>query len=189
MSVFNRVVVVVIGLVILAMAVITLLVAAGISTPDVLPYGWFETQLQKVADATGAGVIGIIAVAVVIALAMIAMLFLEFVPPRSPGPLLISSTEEGIVTIDADSICVLAEATATNIHSVHQVKCSIREKTGGLLISCRPLVVLGTSIPEVGVELQSKIKEAVEQLTGLAVAEVDIKVKYKPVEARRLAVR
>lgn len=189
MSVFNRIVVVIIGLVILALAVITLLVAAGMSIPDALPYEWFEPQLQRVADATGASAIGIIAVAVVIALGMIAMLFFEFVPLRSPGPLLISSTEDGIITMDAESICVLAEATAANIHSVHHVKCHVREKTGVLLISCRPLVVLGTSIPEVGVELQSKIKEAVEQLTGLAVAQVDIKIKYKPVEARRLAVR
>ena len=189
MSVFNRVVVVIIGVVVLALAVTTLLVAAGMSTPEVLPYGWFESQLQKVADATGASVIGIIAVSVVIALGMIAMLFFEFVPLRTPGPLLISSTEEGSITIDAESICILAESIAATIHSVHQVKCRIREGAGGLLISCRVLVALATNIPEVGIELQIKIKEAVEQFTGLAVAQVDMQVKYKPVEARRLAVR
>lgn len=53
MSVFNRVVVVVIAVVILAGAVITLFVATGVSTPNLLPYGWFESQLQRVADAIG----------------------------------------------------------------------------------------------------------------------------------------
>lgn len=187
MTTFNRVIVVIVALLILAGAVIIWLVAAGASTPDIFPF--FETQLQAVADATGSTAVTIIVISILVALAMLAILIGEFNFLREPRPLLVSSTEEGSVTIDPNSICVLAEATATNIHSVHQVKCSIRERTGGLLISCRPLVVLGTSIPEVGVELQSKIKEAVEQLTGLAVAEVDIEVKYKPVEARRLAVR
>jgi uncharacterized alkaline shock family protein YloU len=110
-------------------------------------------------------------------------------PLREPHPLLVSSTEEGSVTIDLNSICILAEKTASLIHNVQHVKCNTKETSGGLIISCRPSVLLSTNLVEVGTELQSSIKESVEELTGLSVAHVDIKIKYQPVDARRLAVR
>lgn len=187
--VFNRVVVVVAAAVILAGAVVTLLVAAGVCTPDILPHAWFESQLQRVAEATGASVAGIIAVSVIVALVMLTILFFELVPLRKPVSLLISSSEDGVTTIDADSLCVLAEKTVITIHSVHEVDCHLRESMAGLLFFCRVSVTLGTNILEVDPEMRSKIKEAVEELTGLTVAQVNIKLKYKPVDARRLAVR
>jgi len=189
MSVFNRVVVVVIAVVILGGAVITLLVATGVSTPDLLPYGWFESQLRGVADATGGSLAAVIAVSIVIALGMIVLLFSEFIPSGKPASLLISSTENGVITIDVGSVCVLAEHIAASARGVHRVKCLVKENEGALLISCRASLALGTKIPEVGAELRSKIKEVVEELTGLPVARVDISTKYEPREAKRLAVR
>jgi hypothetical protein len=186
-TIFNRVVVLVVALLILVGAVITSLVAAGASTPDILPF--FEAQLQSVADVTGGTAVSIIVISILVALAMLAILIMEFNFLREPRPLLVSSTEEGIVTIDLNSICVLAEKTASLVHNVQHVKCYTKETSGGLLISCRPLVLLGTNVVEVGAELQSSIKESIEELTGLSVANVDIKIKYQPVEARRLAVR
>ncbi len=187
-SIFNRVVVLIAALVILAGAVITTLVAVGISAPDVVPYGWFQTQLQRVAAATGAGVVGIIAVSIVIALGMIAVLLLESMPLRGPSPLLISSTEVGVTTIDVDSVRTLVENAGATIHGVHDVDSTVKKCVEGLLISCRALVALGINVPEVGAELQSKIKEIVEKLTGLPVVRVDIKIRYRSKEARRLTV-
>ena len=186
-TIFNRVAVVIVALLILAGAVITSLVASGASTPDILPY--FEAQLQVVADATGGTTVSIIVISILVALAMLAILIVELDPLREPRPLLVSSTEEGVITIDLNSICVLAEKTASLIHNVQHVKCYTKETSGGLLISCRSSVLLGTNLVEVGTELQSSIKETVEQLTGLSVANVDIKIKYQPVDARHLAVR
>lgn len=188
-SVFNRVVVVIIALLILAGAVVTLLVATGVSPANILPYGWFESQLQGVADATGGTKAAIIALSIVIAVAMIGILSLEFTPSRKPAALLISSSEEGVLTVSVESICVLAEKTATTIHNVHSVKCGLREKAGTLFVFCRPSVVLGTNLPEVGAELRSKIKEAIEELTELSVAQVNVKIKYESSKAKRMAVR
>jgi len=186
-TIFNRVVVVVIALLILAGSVLTSLVASGAITADILLY--FEAQLQAVAEATGSTAIIIIVISVLVALAMLVILIIEFNTLREPRPLLVSSTEDGSVTIDLNSICVLAEKTASLIHNVQHVKCYTKETSGGLIISCRPSVLLGTNLVEVGTELQSSIKESVEELTGLSVAHVNIKIKYQPVEARRLAVR
>lgn len=188
MSAFNRVVVVIVALVILAGAIITLLVTTGAATPDVLPYGWFESTLEKAADASGGDAAAVIVVSVIIALGMITLLSFEFIPLRKRVPLLVSSTEEGITTIDQESVRVLAEKTAATGRNVRNAECSIRAKTQGLAISCRASVALGSNIPEVSAELKSKIKEAVERSTGLPVAEVDVKAKYETVEAKRLAV-
>ena len=189
MSVVNRVIVVIIALVVFAGAVINLLVATDVYGADVLPYGWFESQLESTADSSGGTAAAHIAISVLITLGMVVLLAFEFVTPRRPLLLLISSTEEGIATIERESVCELAEKTASTIRAVSDIKCSVRRKAAGLAISCCPVLTLGSNIPEVSAELQNKIKEAVEQLTGLPVAEVDIKAKYERAEARRLAVR
>jgi uncharacterized alkaline shock family protein YloU len=189
MSIPNRVIVVIIALVVLAGAVITCLVASHVSMPDILPYGWFESQLQRVADASGGTIAGIIAISVAIALGMIVILLFEFIPLSKPATLLISSTEKGITTIDVDSVCILAEHTGATIRDVRDVKSKIRESAAGLLISCRTSVALGSNLLELEAESRSRISETVEQLTGLPVAQVDIKIKYESRKAKQLAVR
>jgi len=188
-SVFNRVVVVVISVVILVGAVVTLLVSTGVSNPDILPFGWFESQLTGAAEATGGGAATTIIVSGIIALGLLILLIFEFVPLQKTVPLLISSNEYGIVTIDKESVCLLAEKTSASFQNVRSAKCNLVESTEGLVIACRPSVALITNVPELSVEVQAKIKEIVEQLTGLAVARVNIKAKYETGEARRLAVR
>ena len=189
MSIFNRVVVIIVGVVILIGALITLLVASGASAPDILPYGWFQPQLQNIASATGISVAGIIALSIAIASGMIIMLLFELKPPRRADTLLVSSTEKGIATIDKDSVCLLAEKTAINIHSVHDIRCNLKEGTEGLVFSCQAQLVLGSNLVDVGAESQSKIKETVELLTSFSVAQVDINFKYESAGAKRLAVR
>lgn len=187
MTVFNRVVVVVVALVLLAGAVITLLVATEATDPD--GYGWFDFILEKAADITGAGLVSTIVVAVVVALGSLAVLFFELALSRQPVPLLISSSEEGVTTINQDSVCVLAEKTAATVHNVRDVHCSVGEKAGGLAISCQAIVSLASNVPEICAELQGKVKEEVEKLTGLPVAQIDVKTKYESADAKRLTVR
>ena len=184
MTAFNRIVVMVVALVLLAGSIITLLVATEATSPD--SYGWFDFILQKAADTSGGELAAVIAVAVVIALIAMAVLLIEIALPRQPAPLLISSSDEGITTINQDSVCILAEKTAAAVQNVRDVSCSISEKAGGLVISCQARVSLASNVPELCAELQSKIKEAVEMLTGLPVAQVDVKTKYESADARRL---
>jgi len=72
------------------------------------------------------------------------------------------ATEKGIATIDKDSVCLLAEKTAINIHSVHDIRCNLKEGTEGLVFSCQAQLLLGSNLVDVGAESQSKIKETVE---------------------------
>lgn len=187
MTVLNRIIAVVVALVLLAVSVITVLVATGATTPD--SFGWFDFILQKADDATGAGLVLTIIAAVIIGLVSIAVLFVELALSHQPAPLLITSSEEGMTTINQDSVCILAEKTAATVHNVRDVHCSVGEKAGGLVISCQAVVSLASNVPEICAELQSKVKLEIETLTGLPVSQVDVKTKYESTDAKRLAVR
>ena len=189
MKAFNRVAMVIVAAAILAGAMIVLLVATEVITQAFLPSDWFDVPLQSTVDATGGTLAAIIAVSIIIALAMIILAFMELMPFRNGVAFLISSGEAGITTIDQASVRVLAEKTGAAAHNVRGVRCQVGEGPNGLTISSQASVALGSNIPEVSAELQSKIKEAVERFTGLPVAQVNVKAKYESVEAKRLAVR
>ena len=184
MTAFNRIVVVLVVLVLLAGSIITLLVATEATSPD--SYGWFDFILQKAADTSGGDLAAVIAVAVVIALISIIVLLIELALPRQPAPLLISSSEEGITTINQESVCILAEKTAADVQNVRDVHCSVGEKVGGLVISCQARVSMASNVPEVCAELQGKVKDTVEKLTGLPVAQINVQTKYESAGAKRL---
>jgi len=186
MTVFNRAVVIVVALVLLAGALITLLVATEATAPD--DYGWFSFILQKAADANGADLAITIVVALIIALGTLAMLFFETALPRHQTTLLISSTEKGLTTINQESVCLLAEKTAATVNHVRDVHCNVGEKAGGLIVFCQATVSLASNVPEVCAELQEKVKENVEKLTGLPVTQINVKTKYESAGAKRLTV-
>jgi hypothetical protein len=188
LSVINVVAVVVIALAVLAGALLTGAVAVGISPPDILPYDWFESSLQAVADAGGGETAGIIAASAVVSLAMVAVLFFEVRGGRRRA-FLIAASEAGSTTIEEASVRILAERTGVSLHGVLDAKCRVSENGGHLALACRVAIGVGGNAVEVGNELQAKVKEAIEQSTGLGVARVDVRVRYRPRESRRLAIR
>ncbi len=187
-SIIKRSVVVTVALIILVGAIISLVVATEISPPDFLPYGWFQSPLQDVADATGKQATGIIVISVVITLGMTGVLVfaLRF---RKETSFIIGSDEKGITTINESSIRLLAETMGATFRSIDDIKCSVAENTGRLVFSCKVSVAIGNDAAQVGSELQTKIKEVVERFTGLRVARINIKVKYKSGESAQLKVR
>ena len=188
LSVANFVAVVLSALAVLAGALLTLAVATGISPPDVLPYDWFQSSLRTVAGASGSQAAAIVTVAAAVGLAMVALLYFEIRGTRSRA-FLIAASEAGSTTIEQASVRLLAERTGATLHSVHDVKCRVSENTGRLVLACRVAIGLGGNAVEVGSELQAKVKEAIEQSTGLDVARVDVRVRYRPRASRRLAFR
>lgn len=190
MDVLNRVVMVIAALAVLAGAVITTLVAVEVADPDVLFSGWFESQLEEVADASGGEVAGIIAVSITIALGMMVLLIFELIPMRKPALFMLSSTEQGIATIEKDSVRELAENTALSFRNVRDASCRVAKNAADLMvISCRTSLALGTNMTEMTAELQSKIKGTVEELTGLTVLQVNVKSKYESGRAKHMALR
>jgi len=187
-SAFNRFVVTMAALVLLAGAVITIGVAAQAWPPDLL-VGWFQPQLEIAADATGGTRVAIVALSVVVVVGMLALLITEIVPLRMTQVHTLSTSDRGTSTIENDSLCLLAERTAEAIHGVNDVQCFVREEEPGLHVLCRAQVILGTNLLEVSPEMRVKVREALQQLTGLAVSQVDVRFKYHSDKRGRVAVR
>lgn len=187
-SVFNRIVVILGALAILAGAVTTIGVAAQVWPPYIL-LGWFQPQLQLASEATTASRVAIISLSVVAAVGMLALLMAELIPLRTSVVHVLSTTDKGVATIENQSLCLLAERTGETVHGVNDVDCFIRDGNDGLLIKGRATVALGANLLEINPEMKSKVRDTIQQLTGLPVARVDIKFKYHSDKRSRVSVR
>jgi uncharacterized alkaline shock family protein YloU len=187
-SVFNRILAVLVALAILAAAVVTIGVAAHAWPANIL-VGWFEPQLRLAASAPWATRVGIIAMSAVAGIGMLALLLAEILPLRENMVHTLSVTDKGVATIENDSLCLLAERTGETIHDVKDVRCMIQERQDGLRVRCHAVVGLGANLLETNPEMKTKVRETLQQLTGLAVSSVDIKYRYHSDKRGRVSVR
>jgi hypothetical protein len=197
---WNRVTISLVALLVLAGAVVTVLVAAEAVDPDLLPGGsgeeaWFYDELKGVEGFTGGGQAATIAISIVVGLAALVLLFLEAWPLRRREALLpISSGPNGALNIEASSVRLLAERTGISNRNISSLRCRLgvrrRPTTGGpasIVIACFPRLVLGTDVQEIRDDLQTRIKDTVQRLTGLAVLQVNVvRVRYDRGDDTRL---
>ena len=213
MDSINRLLVSLAAMVVIALFVVTILVATGALDYRFLPWGlagaellgvieseaynaWFESELR------GLALLGQPWKAISIAAALVGiglmLLFLAFQVrgggQRRETPLLVSSTDLGLLSVDPASIRTLVEHTGTANRSVVDLRCrlSVQRKTppGGpdrITISCQPRLEMGADLREVRDDVQSRVKEMVERLTGLEVDQVHItRVRYERLPDHRL---
>jgi hypothetical protein len=187
-SAFNRLIVILLALAILAGAIVTIGVAVHAWSVDVL-LGWFEPQFGVVADATAPTRVSIIAIAAIVGAAMIGVVLTELVPTRTSIVHTLSVTAEGTATIENESLCLLAERTGETVHGVIDLHCFVREQNGALVIRGKAIVALGANLLEVNPEMKSRIREGIEQLTGLKVESINLKFRYQSDKRGRVSVR
>lgn len=187
-SVFNRLLATFVALAVFAAAVITIGVAAQMWPADIL-MGWFEPQLRAASTASTATRVAIMAMGAIAAVGMLALLLAEVLPLREDTIHTLSVTDRGTATIANESLCLLAERTGETIRDVRDVRCMIQERPDGLRVRCKVNVALGANLLQVTPEMKTKIRDALQQLTGLTVATVDIKYSYQSDKRRHVSVQ
>ena len=188
----------------LVAAIVVLLVTTEVVDPDFLPGGsaqtpsdaWFYAQLKGIADFGGGDQTITIVVSVAVAVVMLGLLVMTAAPGvrRRRGSLQISSDAEGLTSVEVGSVRLLAERTGAVNRSVSSIRCRIgvrRRPVGSgpasIFIACYPRVVLGSDLQEIRDDLQTRIKQAVEKLTGLTVLQVHVvRIKFDKGEDSRL---
>ena len=203
---FNRITVSLAALFVILSSVITLLVAAGAINYWFLPGGstivsesnaWFEPQLRGLAEFQGGGEVAAIVIPVVIIVLMVALLFFQYrrgTTTRRKAGLPISATDLGRLNVEADSVRLLAERTGAANRNIVELRCRLAARRtrppsvpASIVIACYPQVVMGSDIKELRDDLQTRIKEVVERLTGLQVERVNVsRVRYDRGQERRL---
>ena len=193
MKQLNRLIALFTCLIVLICSIVAIFVITQILSPDVLPGGsanpptmsWFQPQLEALADSTRTNSLTNIVIFSITGLLSLFVLFLELKSPNKTKSLIISSAPEGDLTIEEDSVRYLVEKTGTNSHDIISMRCKVKieKRTPNIpytiSINCSPKITLGSNVQAVRDDLQTRVKNKVETLTGLIVHKVNVpRVKY-----------
>ena len=196
----NRVLVVLVAVLVVVAAVVTSLAATEAVDPDFLPGGsgddaWFYHQLNGLRHFEDGDLTVTLVVSAAAGVLMLGVLLLQIKPLfRKRRVLVINNSPEGGSTIEVDSVRLLAERTGIVNRQVNSLRCKVRPRRLGrrgvgpssVAIACYPRLVLGSSTEEISDDLQTRIKESVEKLTGLSVLRVDVYSKFDRGDEGRL---
>jgi len=186
MDAFNRLLLVVLALAVLASAVVIFLVAADIAKPSaVAPDGWLQDQLREIDQLRGDSKAASIASAVAAGAVAVMLLILESLVALRVERLVVADIGGKDFGIYHDSIKLLVERAGGEIEGVRAVRPALRRTPEGLRITCLAMLDPSANMPEVGAELQTKVKDAVEGMAGVTVAEVRVKLQYEVSEPKQ----
>ena len=204
MGLWNRLAVSLVSLFLIIAAVVTLLVATEAVPPDFLPGGvvadglvseesWFQSELENLASYEGSARVISMAISIAVAAVMLLVLLAEWRVGQKTMSLLISVTGEGGLSIEEDSVRYLAERTGQSNRNVTRLRCGVRIQgrrnvaPARVIITCYPRVILGSNVQEIRDDLQQRVKDSVESLTGLLVDRVDVaRVRYERSDSSKL---
>jgi hypothetical protein len=180
MNVFNRVVVSLIALALLAGGVVMLLTITGALGPEQVLRGPLSDQLTSIAATEGASWWTNIGIAIGLVVVGLVLLWLELIRPLTSRPkmVLLSHEAEGSAFIALNSIRDLAERTMQQHPNVRQAQCRIRQTSRGLRVGSTVMLDTGSDVPRISAEIRNSVKEELERLVGLPVTDVAVRVRY-----------
>jgi hypothetical protein len=185
---FNRLLIIVLAVAVLAAAGAVLLITLGVMQPtQVAPAGtWLVDRLVPLTelDSTSRALaLGVSAALIVLALLL---LFLELRRgARAARQITLKEDALGRVTVTLDEVRRLADSEAGRVRGVTSARSRVAKDQPGLRISCRVSVDPASSIPDMSQELQERLKAAVEHHVGLAVTQVSVDAQVPPMATSR----
>ncbi len=191
MSVFNRLLIILLDLLLLVAAGAVLLTALGVTQPEQLaPTPWFVNRLVPFTQLDPTSWRRVVGVSVVLLLVGLLLLFLELRPgPREAPRMTLKQDGLGRVTMARDGVRELVDHEASRVAGVMEVRSRVEEDPAGLRILCRVSVDPTGSVPEMTQELQERLKGVVEHHLGRPVAEVRVDAQVAPLASDRRAGR
>lgn len=193
LQVFNRMIMLLLSLAALAFGVLVLLLLGGVLTPPQLSPGgvlfaqWhFFTQLRGT-DVNAAALVG-----VVLALVGLLVLILELLPGRREPPrFLVRHDARGQVSVARSSVRDLVQYEAATLPEVMETRQDVKVRRDGLHVLVRSSIAPEADAPQVGQQLQAKLRDSLQRHIGLPVAEVQVATQIEPLDhhTRRRRVR
>jgi len=190
-SVFNRLLIILLDLLLLVVAGAVLLTTLGVTPPEQLaPTPWFVDRLVPFTQLDPTSWSWAVGVSIVLLLVGLLLLFLELRPgPRGAPWITLKQDGLGRVTVARDGVRELVDREAGRVAGVMEVRSHVEEDPTGLRILCRLSVDPTGSVPEMTQELQQRLKAAVEHHLGRRVAEVSVDAQVAPLVSDRRAGR
>jgi hypothetical protein len=190
MNLFNRVVVILLDLAVIAASGFTVAAAAfpsvGISLARRSTFAAWGVSLLPPRPLERAGVI---AAAIAVAAFGIVLLVLELRARRAEEELVLRTDAGGDVAVRMESVRKLAEYVAGQLPNVREVQSRVVPTAKGLRVRCRVAIDPAASVPDLARELQAKVSAAVEQHLGRPVEQISVSAQITPITATRRRVR
>ena len=200
MTTFNRIFMLLLGLILFAFGAITFLLLTGIVVPHnsylrailALYNAWRAIVLLRGATTNIA-----VLVALVLMLIGLALVVLELLPVgglvfrrHETKQYVVRDDPLGQVTLGRSMVRDVVRHVAEAVPGVAHAEPEVRDGADGLHISMRASLVWDADTPALGQLLQERIKEAVQTQLGLPVAEVRVTAQSAPIvtdQHRRVA--
>jgi hypothetical protein len=186
MNVFNRVLIILLSLLVLAGATVVLLAMLGVAQPEHLaPTPWIRDRLQVLVQLNPAARARTIIASVVALLLAIVLVFFELRPARRDARLELKQDALGRVTVAHEVARELVRREAGRIAGIMDVHPRLDVDSRGLRILCRVSVDPTASLPELTQQLQERVKASIEHHLGRPVTEVSVDTQLAPLADRR----
>lgn len=181
MNLLNGLLVTIGALASIAIGALVLLMVTETIPADTLPNAALSQQFAGMVEHSGAALwrdVGIAIGFIAVGLIVLALEARMLTRGGAAGMALVSSGPDGTVRVSVESIAQLAQRTARGNRDVRNVRCNVQVAPGGLAIRCVVGLRMGADVPEVSSDVQQNIREVVERLIGLPVADVPIRARY-----------
>jgi hypothetical protein len=181
MNLFNRALILLLSLLVLAGATVVLLAMLGVAQPEHLaPTPWVRDRLQVLVELDRAGRARTIIASIVALLSAMVLAFLELRPARRDARLTLKEDALGRVTVAHGVVRELVRREAGRMTGVMEVQPRLRVDRRGLRILCRVSVDPTARLPELTQQLQERVKASLEYHLGRPVAEMSVDTELAP---------
>ncbi len=168
MKFFDRVLLSLYSLGVMAVLLIVVLAAAGWTTP----VEWFRVAILHVNDRLVIGV-----AAAVYLLLSIRFLFLALSTEKRPAQAVVQETAMGQVRVSVDALENMVRRVTAQIKGVRDIKPRVACLPEGISVFLHVTMAPETNIPGTSDEIQQKVGAYIEEIAGIKVQAVKILVK------------
>jgi hypothetical protein len=175
---FNRVAMLALAVLAFVCAVVCILVMADAIGPRTAPAGWLRDGLRSLDAETGDDKTMAIAIAAVVAAGSLLLAALELRPLWHKERYVMVDAGGESFALNPTAIEHIVEREGTRVRGVQAVRPQLKRNGSGLEIDVDATIQPATALPDTGETLQTRVRQAVEQMTGLPVSHVNVRLKH-----------
>jgi len=103
-------------------------------------------------------------------------LFMSIVPPRAQSTLL-KNTDIGMIRVSVNTLDLIAQKAARTFADVRDVKTAVVPEIDGIRVRVVLFIMPEVNIPELTQAVQTKVKESIEDISGIVAKEIQVYVE------------
>jgi len=110
-------------------------------------------------------------------------LFLSMVPSKIQS-ILLKNTDMGMIRVSVNTLDSIAQKAVRSFAEVKDVKTSVIPAADGVRVRVVLFIMPEVNIPELTLTVQTKVKEQIENISGIAAKEIQVYVENVPTAQR-----